>query len=331
MLMCTLRLLETFDISGFLLPIFGLCMFKLSFLHDPEDRQPWCTGVMISTSSLDAIFYNTFLTALVFRFLMVRYADRGLVVKANINLMLFNQIYWTCFGAFISIGVFYPFSLILQGKLDDTKPCVNLLIEETNKPSLYIAGYAMPALAFVLTQGLTVRLYRYIDGICPAKKMSAIGKFRRNIICYETNRMCLNIIISKLIVYSIIYTFAKVYPTIFPPKLVFWFICCYFTLRLIIFYTSIAYIPLTMEEVPQCKIKSFYVRKPIPEPKRDYAGDCTKIYISLKHINPHGAKVKQLTKFHRTTTLPTVLQVQPQPSGPILVRQRKHSSMPIVD
>ena len=307
-------------------------MFKLSLLESPEDRQPWCTGVLISTSVLDAIFYNTFLTALVFRFFIGRYADRGLSIKGNPNLKLFNQIYWTFFGAFISVGLFYPFSLILQGKLENThsnKLCLNLPLEETNKPSLYITGYAMTALAFVLTKYLTYRLDHYLAGICPAKKMSAIGKYRRNIISYDTNRICFNIHASKIIIYSVIYSFAKTYPTVFPPKSVFLFFGSFFTFRLIICYTSIVYSPLTQTEVPQYKVKSFYVRKPFPEPRRDFAGDCTKLNISVKCINPHGAKVKQLSKHQCTTTPQTVLQ--PQTSHPILARPPKHSSMPIVD
>ena len=116
---------------------------------------------------------------------------------------------------------------------------------------------------------------------------------------------------------------------LFPPSLNSGL--AFVNLHLIFCFTSIAYVPLTQKNVPQYKIKSFYVRKPIPEPKRDCTGDCTNLDVLFKRTNPHGAKVKQLNKYHCTTTPPNPIQVQPQSSGPILVRQPKHSSMPIVD
>ena len=287
---------------------------------------------MVSASSLDAIFYNTFLTGLGFRFLIILYADRGLVVKGKPNLTLFNQIYWTCFGAFISLGLFYPISLVLQDKVegsDGNKQCLSLPIEETKEASLYITGYAMSSVAFLLTQWLTYQSHRYLTAICPAKKMSCIGKFRRNIVSYDTNRLCLNIHFSKVIITPIIQKLTMTYPTIFHPKFGFWLNSIYFTLRLIICYITIVYTPLTQKELSPYKVKTFYVRKPFPEPKRDYTGDCFEFYVSVKRINPKGVKVKPLSTHHCTSNHPSLLQ--PSPSNPVLVRQPQHSSMPTVD
>ena len=50
-------------------------------------------------------------------------------------------------------------------------------------------------------------------------------------------------------------------------------------------------------EVPQYKVKTFYVRKPFPEPKRDYLGGLnhSPSSILVKRMSPHGFKVKRLS------------------------------------
>ena len=247
-------------------------------------------------NSLDNIFKNTFLAGLVFRFLIIRYADRGLVVKGKPYLMLLNQIYWTFFGALVCIGLFYPLSLIFQGKLEKTNAnqlCLNLPLEETYTPNMQISAHAISALVFFFTQYLTYRTHRYLGGICPAKKMSCIGNFRRNIISYDINRIFLYIYLSRNIIHPTVYHLAITYPKKFHPKYLLWFSFSFFTLRLIVFYVFIVYMTVTHIEVPQYKVETFYVRKPCPEPKRDYLGGLNHSppSILVKRMNPHGFKL----------------------------------------
>ena len=158
---------------------------------------------------------NTFSPSLMFRFLLIRFADRGLVVKGNPDLKLFNQIYWTFFGALHCIALFQPFSFIIQGQLQNSdNRCDILPIEVINRPldPKNMAGYANIYLVFVYIHWFTYRKDRYLAGICPAKKMSCIGKFRRNTMSYETSQFCLDINLSIILTNPIIFIFVMMFP-----------------------------------------------------------------------------------------------------------------------
>ena len=46
--------------------------------------------------------------------ILVRFADRGLVVKGKPDLILFQQLYWIVFGAFFILGILsYPLTQVL--------------------------------------------------------------------------------------------------------------------------------------------------------------------------------------------------------------------------
>ena len=46
--------------------------------------------------------------------ILVRFADRGLVVKGKPDLLLFQQLYWIVFGAFFILGILsYPLTQVL--------------------------------------------------------------------------------------------------------------------------------------------------------------------------------------------------------------------------
>ena len=53
--------------------------------------------------------FNNFLL----RMILVRFADRGLVVKGKPDLLLFQQLYWIVFGAFFILGILsYPLTQV---------------------------------------------------------------------------------------------------------------------------------------------------------------------------------------------------------------------------
>ena len=293
--------------QGFLVPICGFCIVKLSLEDNPEDREDWCTVLIVLRHILEVLFWNTFLAGLVFRFLIIRYADRGLVVKGNPNLILFNQLYWIFLGAFSCIGLFWPFTYIFQGKLDNVnsyKICVLLPLEDINRQNLFII-LSHHGLGFFFTQWLTYRKDRYLAGFFPLKKMSGIGKFKRNLISYDKNRICLYLYLSQVLLHIFIVNVAKTYPTIVPPVFYFW--CQNLAAFLPIIFLHVLIVPTTLTQggASQCRVKTFYVRKPVLEPRRDYTlSQLTNINISTVHQPP--ASCSHLMRRPKNISMPAI-------------------------
>ena len=279
-----------------MVPICGFCIVQLGPLAKPEERQQWCTALVVLRNSLVVLFYNTCVAGVLFRFLIIRYADRGLVVKGNTNLVLFNQLYWTFFGAFCCLGLAEPFVEIFQGTFGSlNKICVLLPFDNEDKTNdrsvfLYISNHSV---VLFFTQWMTYRINHY-------HKMSCIGKFKRNILSYDKNRICLYLLFSTSIMIPFFVNLAKTYPTF-----VFWFQnFAFFSLIIII---NILVVPASIPawRVSQCKVKTFYVRKPVPEPRRS----CSE---------------------GQSNSDPSTLS-QPQPSCSLLLRPSKPGSMPVID
>ena len=129
---------------------------------------------------------------LVFRWVLSRFSDRGLVVRGRHFLGLFNQLYWVVFGAFccntILIFTVVPF---VRGNFEDSIPgreCV-LQPKETNNIGsnrvmiqntihLVFSDYALM---------LKFKVFRYFSGVYPKGHMAAIGRYNRNLIGFNKN------------------------------------------------------------------------------------------------------------------------------------------------
>ena len=56
-----------------------------------------------------------------YRAFLIRYSERGLVVKGQPNLCLFNQLYWVLFSVFGSIAIIlFPVLKFAQGNFNET-------------------------------------------------------------------------------------------------------------------------------------------------------------------------------------------------------------------
>jgi hypothetical protein len=141
---------------------------------------------------LDTMFY-TFL----FRVFLILLADRGLVFKGKAQLVLFNQLYWVILVAFFVMGIFFfPLGPIIKGTFaESTQARVCLFLPLDTDVQTGIKGRIATLVAPFLTQFFNIYLTRkvsiYLKGICPRKRMSNLGRYRRNLLTFEETSRCL--------------------------------------------------------------------------------------------------------------------------------------------
>ena len=70
--------------------------------------------------------------------ILVRFADRGLVVKGKPDLLLFQQLYWIVFGAFFILGILsYPLTQVFIFQ----PPKMSFFISPHPSKKIYPQGY----------------------------------------------------------------------------------------------------------------------------------------------------------------------------------------------
>ena len=84
-------------------PAHGLCLLMLS--TDDVDRLLWCGNLYVAHFVLSVIFSNTAVFSLIFRSVLIRFADRGLVLQGRPNLKLFRQLFWLILIPYCCIGL----------------------------------------------------------------------------------------------------------------------------------------------------------------------------------------------------------------------------------
>ena len=150
------------------------------------DRTFWCHVLQLSRFTVIVVYFTTLFFNFLFRTVLIRFSDRGLVTKGKPELRLFCQLYLVVVAAFVTLGmVRYPLLSMIQGTFEQTTTarvclCETLQTEEKNI-SGRIKSLVYPILAEVCNQYLSWRCRVYIDGVCPNKQMSCIGKYRRNL------------------------------------------------------------------------------------------------------------------------------------------------------
>ena len=170
-----------------------------------EHRVFWCHALQLSRWVIIVVYFNTMYFNFLFRVILIRFADRGLVVKGRPELVLFRQLYWVVFTAFFTMGIFaYPLLPMIRGTfLQSTQARVCLFIplqadEESIKGR--ISSLIYPCVAEIFNQYYSRKVFHYLNGICPNKRMSCIGNYRRNLIFFaETSRY-----VSRWACYSIL-------------------------------------------------------------------------------------------------------------------------------
>ena len=150
----------------------------------------WCHTLQLARWVIIVVYFNTMTFNFLFRVILIRFADRGLVVKGKPELVLFRQLYWVVFTAFFTLGIFtYPVLQMIRGTfLQSTQARVCLFIplqadEESIKGR--ISSLVYPCIAEIFNQYYSRKVFHYLNGICPNKRMSCIGNYRRNLIFFK--------------------------------------------------------------------------------------------------------------------------------------------------
>ena len=160
--------------------------------------------------------------------MLILYSDRGLVSKGKPNLVLFHQLYWTVFSAFLAMGVMmYPVVPMLKRTLletDKMKICLLIPLDQDGKQQAVkgrIVSLIYPFLAQIVNFYLTKKVRTYINGICPNKKMSCIGNYRRNLLFFETYSRWIALWLFIAVLEALIRILALKKPEIFSAEIVF--------------------------------------------------------------------------------------------------------------
>ena len=118
-----------------LAPVYGVGVLLTDSIEDPTDRLMACHVSHFCNTVISSLYLTTLSLGLIFRWVLIRFSDRGLVVQGSPLLVLLNQLYWVAFGAFfcftISIFTVVPF---VRGNFEESirgRECM-LLPKETN-------------------------------------------------------------------------------------------------------------------------------------------------------------------------------------------------------
>ena len=140
----------------------------------------------------------SFFLNVAFRFFLVLYAE-GFVKRGNLEVKLLKQIYWLVWVVLVIIGLI-PFAIapIVVGDFPRDKFRAELCLgiassdgENTNGSShLFLRNFLQPQFAMALMAFYMVRFVhrvkKFVRGQWPRGKMSAIGKYQRNVIDLNT-------------------------------------------------------------------------------------------------------------------------------------------------
>ena len=117
----------------------------------------------------------------------------GFIRNGQPNLKLFSQLYWLITLSFIVLSLSVDQPMYLKGKFpqDSVRGTICLLIpvdNDTHKINLVLVKghfsiYGFISISYIIYLGS--RCKRLIKTMCPGKKMSCIGRYKRNILSYR--------------------------------------------------------------------------------------------------------------------------------------------------
>ena len=170
------------DTSGISAPFSGI--FLLLVLESEPASQPrllWCQTYHLCLNSLISLYFYTFLFSFLFRTVLIRYSDRGLVSGGKPNLRLFEQLYWLLLSAFVSLGIIL-FSVVkyLKGDYPLTtygNICLEQPLENDTRMKNDAIAIAPIIIGAVFRRYWTSKVSRFLAGICPKGKMAMLGRY----------------------------------------------------------------------------------------------------------------------------------------------------------
>ena len=175
----------------------GFCLLIVSMTE--SDKVLWCQNLYIAHYLLNVIFANTALFSLIFRSVLVRFADRGLVVNGEKNLKFFKQLFWTILIPYCCIGlVMAPLLGIYTGSFKEAfhfKVCARSQdLEAELSDSKYqnhlkkeIVVFIFPALSWGWCEFFARSVRQFFKKQRPTGRMHSFGNYRRNFVTFEEN------------------------------------------------------------------------------------------------------------------------------------------------
>ena len=125
------------------------------------------------------LFSNTALFSFIFRTVLIRFADRGLVLQGQPNLRLFDQLFWVILVPYCCIGLgMAPIHGIIKGtfyKNFDFKVCNFKSIADHDVLRNDIMPLMSPFLVWIYCMYLKFKTNRYLQGICSQKKCISLA------------------------------------------------------------------------------------------------------------------------------------------------------------
>ena len=174
----------------------ALCNIWLVVLggsQDLEDRVLPCAALILVRNVVPQVYLVAMIFNLVFRSLIIFYADRGLVKDGKPNLELLRKLFWLVVVAFLLVGLtIFPINPLVLGTFPrdgiDGRIC---LLRDTS-PELVekVEGTRVRKLVYISFMSLDIfnlayfnsRVKRFLKGFCPNGRMSCIGLYKRNVI-----------------------------------------------------------------------------------------------------------------------------------------------------
>ena len=266
-------------------PVFGVVVFVTDSLHDPNDRLVACEVLHICSSVITIVYCDCFFFSLVFRWVLIKFPDRGLVIQGRPNLGLFNQLFWIAFGScfffFFSIFVAVPF---VTGTFEQSNFCRKCMIQPFVNDNKAANRLMIIDIFFLITSAymlmIRFKVTKYFSGVCPKGHMSAIGKYQRNLVSFKEN--CKYIYIWDM--YALYMSGGAILKFMnVSPKVNFWYL---FGGKLaVVWFIHGLVLPLSMtipwKSQTLKKVSHFYVTQPIFPPDLPLKNYCP--------AAPHGS------------------------------------------
>ena len=131
--------------------------------------------------------------SLIFRSLIIMYADRGLARDGRPNLGLLRKLFWLVVVAFLLVAqTVFPLNAIVLGTFprDGIEGRICLLRETSSEQVDKVVGVRERWLVFVSFVFLDIfvvlyfssRVNRFLRRLCPKGRMACIGLYKRNVI-----------------------------------------------------------------------------------------------------------------------------------------------------
>ena len=263
--------------SGILAPVAGGSLLMVVFGHISK-RVFWCEVLVVSQTIVSYLFFCTMVFGLVFRYVLIRYSSRGLVIRGKPELRLLHQLYWLIFWAvFCCIFFFYPIARIISGTFIDSRFAKMCLLHPLEVDDTFrmgrMATLCIPLLAETYNQLMSWRVRKVLARTCPKNTMASIGKYRRNLMTYKQT----SVSVTCFLIYSFLQNFLLIIAastSTLSPTALFW-ICNFFKIFFVEVLLCIL-LPLTLT-IPWKHNKhtgQFYVRKTegVLEPRRCVEG-----------------------------------------------------------